>query len=173
MCCISSPKYSGRDNMPVHNCVNEYSFSYHGWCAWPSLSNWHHYKILHSHEIYIILVTDLYRVEWHFVHVTWASLLHYKYNTGGFSSSGMRHCVSGWVFSDDLKHHGIISYHIVSSSRVKLFFGAVLLALLYRSRCRCHSPWNVRIHSPSDAASHPGRLESSTTPLWKSQISQL
>jgi hypothetical protein len=33
--------------------------------------------------------------------------------------------------------------------------------------------WNVRIRSPSDTTSHLGRLESSATPLWKSQISQL
>jgi hypothetical protein len=79
-------------------------------------------------------VTDLYRVEWHFVHVTWTPLLHYKYNNGGFISSGVRHCVIEWVVSDDLKHHGGLS------SRVKLFFGAVLLGLLCHWRCSCHSP---------------------------------
>lgn len=79
-------------------------------------------------------MTDLYRVEWHFLCVTWTPLLHYKYNTGGISSSGMRRCVIGWMVSDYLKHHG----GFIFKSQAILW--AVLLGLLCRWRCRCYSP---------------------------------
>jgi hypothetical protein len=47
-CYILSLKNSGMESKPVHNCVNEYSFSYHRQRTWPSLSNWqHHYRTLH------------------------------------------------------------------------------------------------------------------------------
>lgn len=110
-------------------------------------------------------MTDLYRVEWHFVHVTWTPLLHYKCNTGGFSSSGMKHCVIGWVVSDNLKHHGgfIFKSQAILWGCSSWTVEDVDVTVL----------WNVRIRSPSDTTSHPERLESSATPLWKSQISQL
>lgn len=92
-----------------------------------------------------------------------------KYSTSGFTSSGMCHCVTGWVVPDILNEWSACIFR-VKQAKSKLLFRLWLCSPEDKGTTILHNVWN---HSPSDTASYPRRPESLANLLWELHNLQL
>lgn len=92
-----------------------------------------------------------------------------KYSTNGFTSSGMCHCVTGWVVPEILKDWSACIFR-VKQAKSKQPFCLWLCNPEDKGTTILHNVWN---HSPSDTVSLPRRHESLAKLLWELHNLQL